>query len=177
MNIIIPKILVDPETYKGRPLFFLAGPLRGAGDWQKPMAELLEREVPDAVIAIPQRYDSSHPLHRLVMEGQKDAFSRQLAWEEHYLQTASTSGGVIFWLGTQKEPRDDDEPYAMDTRREIGEWPIRAKYEPGVKLFIGAEPGFYGLDQIERSLHRVLGDSFIIHSSMESLVQAAALRP
>ena len=66
-NIILPKKIVPITTTPERPLFFLAGPIRGGGDWQHAMAwELLQR-VKDVQIACPSRWTAEHPLPRVLL--------------------------------------------------------------------------------------------------------------
>ena len=179
MKIILPKDLIELDDYQDHPLFFLAGPVRGGGDWQLFMCGMLERLVPDCIIAAPMRWDESHPLyaHRMQTEGM-EAFERQLEWEQHYLEMAAEvhpKGCIIFWLGCQKEERTDSDPYAMDTRGELGEWRGRMIYRPSLSVVVGAEEGFPGLSQIKRNFDAALFCDFPIYKTMGETAKAAIL--
>ncbi|HYD93652.1 MAG TPA: hypothetical protein VEB18_04355 [Candidatus Paceibacterota bacterium] len=176
MKVILPKTRVDPELYRHKKLFFLAGPVRGGGDWQQHMCKELDQLLVDYVVAIPQRYSDDHPLQQYRLSGDENGFSRQLDWESFYLDEASRSGGVVFWLGFEnaESPHPGPEPYAMDTRGELGEWRTHKQYRPDVRLFIGADERFYGLSQIERNCKRQIGPDFRIYPSMRELAHAAA---
>jgi hypothetical protein len=77
----------------------------------------------------------------------------QLVWERHYLKQAGLEAGipgcVIFWLGLESltQPHPGPEPYAMDTRREIGKFTAYAEMM-SVRMVVGGNRKFYGLDVI-----------------------------
>ncbi len=175
MEIILPKTFVAEDAYKDKRLFFLAGPVRGGGDWQWKMVTELYMCAPDSIVAIPQRYEETHPLNQARMDGDETKFERQLAWEQYYLRAASRSGGVVFWLPCEstENPHPGPEPYGMDTRGELGEWRTRKEYEPDVRLFIGGDPLFHGFSQIQRNCWEQLGKDFPFYSSLRDLAQAA----
>ena len=133
-----------------------------------------------AVVACPCRWQESHPLAGSFLKGHEHFFSRQLAWERHYLELAATDrnpGCIIFWLPNEsaESPHPGPEPYAMDTRGELGEWRWRMKTE-GARVVIGAELGFYGLSQIEYNFSIALGDDMPIYASIEATAKAAVAR-
>lgn len=175
MKILLPKAvhLVPPTV----PLFFLAGPVRGGGDWQAECCVELHKRLPEFYVALPCRYNEHHPLtkHQPIAHGTVGTFDRQLDWETHYLEQASRSGGIIFWLPCEdkENPREGHEPYAMETRRELGEWMGRLIHEKSARVTVGAEAGFPGLSQIERNFRRVAGNGFTIHASLQQTVAAA----
>jgi len=177
VQLILPKDLIDLGPHLNNPLFFLAGPIRGGGDWQRLMCIILKQLVPDCIIAAPMRWDASHFLYkyRMQVEG-AESFDRQLTWEQHYLETAAQMhprGCIIFWLGCQKEVRTDSDPYAMDTRGELGEWRGRMIYRPLLRVVVGAEEGFPGLSQIKRNFDAALGCDFPVYRTMEETAKAA----
>ncbi len=174
MRIIVPKHLVPVAP---RPLFFLAGPIRGGGDWQRPMCVALAQRAHNPLIACPCRWPDDHPLAPSFTKGQLGVFPHQLDWEAHYLQEAATAdkqGCIVFWLPCESKtaPHPGPEPYAMDTRGELGEWRWRMKTE-GAKVVIGAEAEFPGLSQIQRNFSRALGRNFPIQPTLEATADAA----
>jgi len=183
MPIYVPKQIVTLQPTISSPLFFLAGPIRGGGDWQADMAEkILERE-PSAMIACPSRWEADHRLAHSFHQPFSKAYNRQLDWERHYLQQAGlepkTPGCVIFWLGLENEedPHPGPEPYAMDTRRELGKFTAYMEImRDGVRVVVGGHPDFYGLDVISYELNRALGPPFPLCQDMDDLVNTAFKR-
>lgn len=187
VKVLIPKrwIPVADMSSTGivRPLIFLGGPIRGGGDWQHQMCLALHDQpcIENCVIACPCRWDKwegGHPLAEHFLEGRENFFTDQLDWEEHYLALAGTHknpGCIIFWLGCESEqyPHPGPEPYAMDTRRELGEWKMRMKLQNG-RVVIGADRRFYGLSQIHRSFSRELGYDLPLYETIEATAKAAA---
>ena len=179
IQVILPKSLVAWDD--SLPLFFLAGPVRGGGDWQQKMCRELQKRLTDFYVAIPCRYTDSHPLWHSRAPGSENFFNRQLEWERNYLECAGEDTGigcVIFWLACESKtaPHPGPEPYAMDTRRELGEWCGRMFYNESVRVVIGAEKEFLGLSQIQRCYDEVSGDKFPIYPTMEATVEAAVKR-
>ena len=118
-----------------------------------------------------------HPAYQYAATGRSDAFERQLAWERYYLELAGIHhpmGCILFWLPleSEKEPHPGPEPYAMDTRGELGEWRMRIKYEHA-RVVIGGDKDFLGLSQIERNFSHIAGSSFVFYDELETTVQAA----
>lgn len=182
MRILIPRIALPFNGLAGRddklsPRFFLAGPIRGGGDWQRYMCEELEKLVPDCIIFCPCRWDEKHPLAPYFIKGPDNHFERQLNWEEYHLDLAGVNYGpgcILFWLGCESEefPHPGPEPYGMDTRREIGKWGWRLAKE-NVRMVVGAEEGFFGLSQIERSISRDSGKPFATIRSFRETAEVA----
>jgi hypothetical protein len=176
--IIVPKRIVDVHATSRRPLFFLAGPIRGGGDWQADMAERIILRSRHSTIACPARWSAEHRLAEHFHQPFSAAENRQLVWERYYLTlaglTPNVAGCVIFWLGLESktQPHPGPEPYAMDTRREIGKFTGLAE-RGEVRMVVGGHPGFYGLDVILYELRCALGASFRFHEDMDTLVDAA----
>ncbi len=176
MKIILPKTFCPDLKFEGgRKLFFLAGPILGAEDWQTKCAKEIEKHLKDCYIAIPRRYQPDHEIMKFKCKGQNNIFDRQLSWERHYLTLASSHGCIIFWLPCESKtnPRTDGKPYAMDTRGELGEWRGHLSHSRSVRVVIGAEPNFPGLDQIQRNYDEALCRSFPIYQTLEETVIAA----
>lgn len=179
MRIIVPKRFVTPNY----PLFFLAGPVRGGGDWQADMFRTLQRFLPRerGTAVSPCRWgkDPKHPLTGSFAQGPEERFEHQLDWERYYLERAglptNKPGCIIFWLPleSQTHPHPGPEPYAMDTRGELGEWRGRMMHNPRIHLVIGADPKFLGLSQIRRNFSAALGYTFPIYHTMEETARAA----
>ena len=174
MRIFLPKALVNIEPTYG-PLFFLAGPVRGGGDWQKACCSKISDYIQNFCAALPCRYPPAHPLWDFTVSQSVSNFDHQLTWERHYLDLAGTGGCIIFWLPceSKENPRTGDEPYAMDTRGELGEWRGRLMSDPKLRVVIGAEPDFPGLSQIERNFSLATRSRFPIYGTLKETVEAA----
>lgn len=178
MRLILPKTLANSEA-TGMPLFFLAGPIRGGGDWQhQACLELQKRFSSEFCVASPCRYTEQHPLWQYRADGIETRFNRQLDWERHYLYKAalgSYQGCILFWLPCESraQPHPGPEPYAMDTRGELGEWRGRMMQNKNIRLVIGAEEGFLGLSQIRRNFNEALECEFPIYETLEQTIDAA----
>ncbi len=178
VHLILPKMWPDLESFRHLPLFFLAGPCSGGGDWHKDLANLLLGHVGDCIIVNPSwDYDERHPHYKYRMVCVR-YFEHSLDFEIFYLDQAAEfwdRGSIIFWLAceSKERPRDDGEHYARDTRGEVGEWRGYLRCKPHARVVMGAEEGFSGLSVIERNFKaRVPG--FKIHRTMEDVVKAAA---
>jgi hypothetical protein len=178
VKLILPKVRPDLSTHTSKPVYFLAGPILGAEDWQAKAFHFLNDGSGYAFVVNPRRYDEDDPLRLYEMEGEKDTFPHQTAWEGHYLELAGETaehGCVIFWLSCESKtrPRADGQPYAMDTRGELGEWRWRKKSNPALRMVMGAEQDFPGLRTIRRNTDRVLGPDFPIYTTLEETLAAA----
>ncbi len=179
MPIILPKNVPELAPFIKAPMFFLAGPILGGGDWHVPMTQLLRSRFGDPVIANPSHYPETHPHRKEALPGSKGSFRYALEWERHFLAQAAgeawPSGCIIFWLARESAtaPRQDGAPYAMDTRGELGEWRGRLIGNRKVRLVIGAENGFPGLSIIKHNFEAVV-PGFKIASTMEETLELAA---
>lgn len=174
--IIVPKVIQPVDTKQA--LIFLAGPIRGGGDWQRLMAEMLIEQDPYVQIACPARWTAEHTLNRYFVQPFSEAEIRQLHWERHYMELASLSanqrGCVLFWLGLEdcNNPHPGPEPFAMDTRRELGTYTAFIKLL-GARVAVGGSEGFYGLSVFRDELNNAAGGSFPFYTTMETLTAAA----
>jgi len=176
--IILPKAFPVLDGYMNEPLFFLAGPIKGGGDWQSAMTRLLRLRFGDPIIANPRRYGEKHHLYKQRLEGPEDHFPDNLAWERWFLSQAAESwpsGVVIFWLPAESkdDPRRDGLPFAMDTRGEIGEWRGRLMSNRRLRVVMGADPDFPGLRAVKRNFEEAV-PGFKVHDSMSEAVADAA---
>lgn len=131
----------DYQSIEGT-LVFLAGPIQGAEDWQRTAIELISKQNPDINIASPRGDYSNRAFD----------YNTQVDWETHYLNQASKTGGILFWLAKEKEHMCD-RAFAQTTRFELAEWLTKYAQNRDLKLSIGIEPGFSG----ERYLRRRIG--------------------
>lgn len=191
VHIILPKTLIDDKKIlKKGTLFFLAGPIKGGGDWQFDMVKTLRNQarlagLSEITIAIPCNYSKDHPLQILAthtileLDGRLNAFDRTVTWERHYLERAAALGNgcIIFWLPceSQTHPRKDGHPYGMDTRGELGEWRGRMKENAAAKysVIIGADANFHGLSTLKRNFDDALSTDFPIYDSIKETARRA----
>jgi len=173
VRIVLPKNLCEIDPSYG-PLFFLAGPVHGGGDWQFKCCNEIRKHIPNFYAALPCKYKENHPLTTFILNGYGN-FDRQLTWERYYLDIAAENGCLIFWLPTEDKdhPRIGTDPYAMDTRGELGEWRGRLMNNPHLSVVVGAETDFPGLSQIQRNFDFATKSRFPIYGSLSETVSAA----
>lgn len=182
MKLILPYTLV-PEEKISTPFFFLAGPIKGGGDWQNRCVEMFNQKLPEATLAVPRRWDAQHPLYAHHQSGIEKAFPHQTYWERHYIRRAmdlskTNEGALIFWFEPQSktEPRNDGSPYARDTYGEIGRWFRTCAYEETTIIF-GADPHTPGLEVMRRNIKADLcllrEDEYSIYPTLEETIEAA----
>jgi hypothetical protein len=178
MPIYVPKQIVPLTPTIDSPLFFLAGPIRGGGDWQAQMAETIMDKEPSSLIACPSRWCADHRLAKHFHQPFSQADNRQLVWERHYLKQAglepAVPGCVIFWLGLESDtdPHPGPEPYAMDTRREIGKFTAYAEMMD-VRVVVGGNSNFHGLNVIMFELSEAFGSPFPFYETMAEVAEHA----
>lgn len=120
------------------PLFFLAGPIQGAPDWQKEAVQIIDdyRPSPTTHIANPRR------------EYLDDGFNykEQVTWEDRARMRAARRGALIFWLAEQdpEQPYEKGRPYAQTTRFEFGEVIGWLHFDPTIRVALGIDPGYSG---------------------------------
>ncbi len=178
LNLILPKTFVDSASIV-RPLFYLAGPVRGADNWQEQACGFLHYRLGDqCTVVTPNRWGPDHPLHLYRMKGDEHHFASQTDWERHYLNYASSNGCILCWLPceSKENPRTEDLPYARDTYGELGRWGERMRSRPAVGMVVGAEPDFPGLSVIAKNLAADVGDKIKIQPTLKLTVEAAIER-
>jgi hypothetical protein len=179
MKIILPKAYIDHT--QANPLFFLAGPVLGGGDWQRKCAIKINTIVDEPCIVIPCRYSEYDPMKLLVPERYTCSYLSQTCWERKYLELAGDrrcgvkNGCILFWLPceSKSQPRIDGNPYGRDTYGELGEWRGRMMDHPDHRIVIGAEDGFPGLKQITRNYSEALNKKFPIYKTLDETIDAA----
>jgi len=181
MKLILPKMFVDNASII-HPLFFLAGPVLGGGNWQEKCCLEIAKRIPEFFAVIPCRWSPADKLfcHR-VREAERNTLVRQTDWERHYLAMANSlsidhQGCIIFWLPVESKdhPRIDGQPYARDTYGELGRWGREAAFKK-TRIVVGAEADFPGLSQIRRNLELDFknGVEFQIYPTLEKTVEQA----
>ena len=176
MKVVLPNSCIPIEH--DDPLFFLAGPVGGGGDWQVDCCALIKSMCPQCYVAIPNRYPLEHPLMADVVTAGNISFGRQLIWERYYLDMAAKRGCLLFWCPCESKefPRSDGEPYATDTRGEIGEWRGHLMHDQSLRVVIGADPMFPGVERIRANFEQGLRLDFPFHTTLEDVVRAAVQR-
>jgi hypothetical protein len=184
-KLVLPKTIVEvPDKSK---VFFLAGPIRGGGDWQHQAILRIAELMPEAFIATPSRYNENHPLYKYKLPEDTQSLDdtqvawvkkHQTNWERYYLEIASRMGCILFWLPEEdiNNPRlKEDGPYAQDTYGELGEWRGRLSQDQSVRLVIGAMEAFLGLRAIHRN-YKAVDQGFKYYTCLEDTIQAAIVR-
>ena len=161
VDLILPKAHVDDPCGK---IYYLAGPIRGADDWQAEAVRILANLDPGCTIICPCRWDNTHPLwqYRVAPRGNtcSKTYERQTDWERYWMPYAAEHGCLIFWIPCESasSPRPkEDGPYARDTYGELGRYSdLVSNNQDKLCMSIGADPNLpesFGLNQIQRNLN------------------------
>lgn len=172
MKLLLSKTFVETAN---TPVFFLGGPIRGAGDWQAKAIEFIDSKVPEALIVCPSRYPPTHYLYQYKQSGVEDRFESQTEWERFYLEKASKNGCVMFWIPKQDalNPRPAAEgPYGQDSYGELGEWRAHLMYNPDLHFVVGAEEGsMFGLEQIKKNYRYALNGRVTFLNTLDEVLK------
>ena len=134
MELITP---ISPERdYADKKIVFLAGPIKGAPDWQaqaiKDLADL------DVYVANPRREN--------VVNFNLDL---QVNWESRFLALADV---IMFWI-PPKETDVSGRDYAQTSRFELAEWMAKTHYNHTRKqVVVGIDDAFFGKSYIVKRL-------------------------
>ena len=134
MKLITP---ISPEMdYADKKIVFLAGPIKGAPDWQaqaiKDLADL------DVYVANPRREN--------VVNFNLDL---QVNWESRFLALADV---IMFWI-PPKETDVSGRDYAQTSRFELAEWMAKTHYNHTRKqVVVGIDDAFFGKSYIVKRL-------------------------
>ena len=168
-RVIIPRTSVaNFET----PLLFLAGPILSAPNWHDHAIEILFSYDPDITIASPRR-GVRESIAAYLVQG-KYNFSRQRAWERHYLDRASKTGAILFWLPGEAE-HSCEKVYGAMTRLELGQWMTKYTYDPSIRFCVGSDGLFSELRTIAYDLQVDAPDKEIKKTLEETCVEALRL--
>ncbi len=179
-KLILPKagFKYDPGIHAR--IYFLAGPIRGGGDWQSVAINTIKDADPDSYIVCPYRYPVDHPTAWFAVKSDvglsthQIEFESQTLWERFYLDLASKYGCIIFWLPVEDiyNPRPKESgPYARDTLGELGRWSVRSAIQ-GAKVVVGADSRFSGLSVIQKNFDGDHGRGFQIHRFLNETIIA-----
>lgn len=167
-KVIIPKTYVPVKN----PLIFLAGPIGNAPNWQDQAIKYLFSLDSDLTIASPRREVGESVAPYLVSS--QDSFPRQRAWERHYLDIASKTGAVLFWLPGEAEHRCE-KVYGAMTRLELGQWMTNYRHDKDVRLCIGSDGKFSELHTIKYDLELDAPELDIKNTLEETCLEAIKL--
>ena len=132
---ITGRVITAPETIADLDgaWVFLAGPIKGAPDWQSTALSLLREQAPWLHIANPRRP---------ALDEKTFDYYEQVKWERTYLRRAAKSGAILFWLANERT-HDFDRAYAQTTRAELFDWKGPAG-RGEARLAIGIDTAFSG---------------------------------
>lgn len=169
-KVIIPKTYVQNIE---APLIFLAGPIRSAPNWQDEAIDFLLSQNSDLVIASPRRgvRDKIAPY---IAQGDENYFPRQRVWERHYLDIASKTGAILFWLPGEAE-HNCEKVYGAMTRVEIGQWMTNYRHNNSVRFCVGSDGKFPEMHTIDYDLQLDAPDKKIFSSLEETCTEAVRL--
>ena len=139
-EIIIPPRYIEVDG----SVIFLAGPIRGAINWQGKAIRYIRNKNPGLHIASPRRPILTQD------EFPEATFDEQVDWEHYYLQRAAENGVILFWLAKEAEHRCN-RAYAQTTRFELGEATGVHRFA-NIKIVVGIEDGFTGGKYIRKTL-------------------------
>lgn len=134
MELITP--VLPEKNYSDKKIVFLAGPIKGAPDWQaqaiKDLADL------DVYVANPRRDNV-----------QNFNLDLQIDWESKFLAAADV---IMFWI-PPKDIEISGRDYAQTTRFELAEWAAKTRYNRIRKqIVVGIDDAFFGKSYIVKRL-------------------------
>lgn len=169
-KVIIPNTYVsDLKT----PLIFLAGPIRGAPNWQDKAVEFLLSQEPNLIVASPRR-GIRNKIAPYIAKGDENHFSRQREWERYYLDIASKTGAIMFWLPGEKNHKCS-KVYGATTRVELGQWMTAYRYDKSTRFCVGSDGNFHELRTIEYDLKMDAPEKEIKKTLNETCIEALRL--
>jgi len=145
-------------------VFFLAGPIQGAPQWQEELIKKIQKKHEETkikcnfIIASPRRLEKSSDFN----------YFEQVTWESFYLKRASEYGAIIFWLPLAKE-QQKGRSYAQTTRFEIGEWWGKKQQNNKINIIVGGNKSFDGLRYVEHKFNEIDKD-FKIKNKLDDIV-------
>tara|TARA_Y100000310_G_C20691747_1_gene822741 strand:+ start:1771 stop:2295 length:525 start_codon:yes stop_codon:yes gene_type:complete len=167
-RVIIPKIWVPLD----KPFIYLAGPIRGAPNWQDEAIVKLVNMDPNVTIVSPRR-DVRPAIEPYIAQGTEDAFPRQRAWERQYMDMAMirNQGVIMFWLPEEKDHRCE-KSYALITSFELGYVLASHTYKRPIKFCVGTDGKYPEFKVIDFDLE-VDAPRVPIHNTLETTCQQA----
>ncbi len=169
-GVIIPKKYVATIE---EPLIFLAGPCVGAPNWQDIAINTILSKNGNVTIASP-RWGIRESISRYILPGNDAYFPRSRAWERHYLEMASKTGALLFWLPGETE-HACEKVYGAMTRLELGQWMTRYRADNSVRICIGTDGKFSEFDTIKHDLSLDCPEITIKNTLEETCLEALRL--
>lgn len=149
------------------PAIFLAGPVRGAIDWQTKAIDYIREKSPKMHVFSPRWPGPA------LEDFPDDIFDNQVDWEHFHLQRAGENGVILFWLAREVE-HNCQRAYAQTTRFEIGEAVAIHRFTD-MKVVVGIEKGFTGERYIRRTLSKKYPGVFLCDNLEETCELAIRL--
>lgn len=161
------------------PVIFFAGPIRNAPKWHDDAIELLVQRNDKLFAALPVRSVRADLAPHIISDDPTtEEFPRQRAWEQYYLYEAARSGCIIFWLPKESAIKEHEgKVYAHITMMELGQWTVRAKHNPDIKIVIGTDGEFPEWSTISYELGTEIPHVPICYSLEETIATAVKLLP
>ncbi len=166
-GLIIPKVFVEKTN---TPIIFLGGPIRGAANWQDEAALKILKKYPEIFVISPRR-GIRPEIEKYLVRGEENHFSRQRAWERHYLNLASKKGTIMFWLPKEVEHKCE-KSYGAMTRMELGQWMTNYKNDKKISFVIGSDGEFSEIDTIKYDLLLDAPDKKVFETLEEAIEEA-----
>ena len=156
-----------PDTLSLDPserLYFLAGLIQGAPDWQAEAFNALDDIAPKRTIHV------ANPRREYI--GIRFDYDKQVEWEERNLLRASRNGGILFWLAAQDPdlPYEVGRAYGQTTRFEFGEAIGWMRYDPAINIALGIEVGYVGNERYYRK--KAASFNINVNTTLERTVDA-----
>jgi len=165
------KVLRAPDyditsTFEGNEdiTIFLAGPIQGSTEWHEEFIEKIQKELKDIkinkniIICSPKR----------LKKDDNFIYDEQVNWESYYLDKASKTGIIVFWLAKEKE-KISGRSYAQTSRFEIGEWWSKGQNIKDFKIIVGANKDFEGLKYIVKKFTDAY-PKFKLNSTIDNMI-------
>lgn len=137
------------DDVRKQPGIFLAGPIQGAGNWQKAAGLMLDTISRTYFIDV----NVYNPRREVRMEGEftDKMYYEQVDWEQYHIKAAHERGVLLFWLD-EEEMSKPGRAYAQTTRFELAEAITQTARDDELKLVVGWHHSFSGLRYIKYAL-------------------------
>ncbi|MBI2042760.1 hypothetical protein HYT25_00010 [Candidatus Pacearchaeota archaeon] len=165
--------LIIPNIFPGvisAPLIFLAGPVRGAPNWQDDAAEYILSNNSKFTVISPRR-DIREKISEYAFNGDNNYFSRQREWELYHFDINRKKGCVMFWLPGETE-HNCDKSYGAMTREELGLIMAHYFHDKSTRFCIGTDGKFSEIDTLRYDLSRYAPDKRIFSTLEETCDEA-----
>jgi hypothetical protein len=131
--------------------------------WQEKIIEGIEEKIKN--INIKKNIVLCSP--RRLKKPKNFVYEEQVEWETKYLNKSGVNGIIVFWLAKETE-KIEGRSFARTTRFELGEWIGKSHFKP-IKLIVGYEKGFEGIEYIEKRM-KGIDSKFEMTTSLDELV-------